>query len=201
MDKPAIMRWTVCVRRCTRSRGCLTIIDIYLDCSNNFSHEEEARARFQNTKKRRSSVDFLSTAFAPVPLAPDLQNTRRARMTRRPLVFGCRDETTCLRPNVLTGHNVSPNPTRQKARHSKWNCSEHLNRRQPTRNVRRKTRNQKSLLQNNQERTNRNTTDTMEGPETTTTTPLAPGNISDAARKRLFQFFLPEPHVSMYDIR
>ena len=36
------------------------------------------------------------------------------------------------------------------------------------------TRNQKPLLQNNKERTNRNTTDTMEGPETTaTTTPLA----------------------------
>ena len=35
------------------------------------------------------------------------------------------------------------------------------------------TRNQKPLLQNNQECTNRNTTDTMEGPETTTITPLA----------------------------
>ena len=42
-------------------------------------------------------------------------------MTRRPPEAECRDETTCLRPNVLTGHTVSPDPTRQKARHSKWN--------------------------------------------------------------------------------
>ena len=62
---------------------------------------------------------------------------RRARTTRRPPVSECRDETTCLRPNVPTGHKVSPDPTRQKARHSKWNCSDHLNRRQPARNVRR----------------------------------------------------------------
>ena len=64
-------------------------------------------------------------------------HTRRARMTRRPPVSECRDETTCLRPNVLTRHKVSPDTTRQRARHSQWNCSEHLNRRQPTRNVRR----------------------------------------------------------------
>ena len=39
-------------------------------------------------------------------------------MTRRPPAAECRDETTCLRPNVPTGHKVSPDPTRQKARHS-----------------------------------------------------------------------------------
>ena len=72
-----------------------------------------------------------------MPLAADLQNTRRARMTRRPPVSECRDETTCLRPNVLTGHKVCRDPTWQKARHSKWNYSEQINRRQPTRNVRR----------------------------------------------------------------
>ena len=32
--------------------------------------------------------------------------------------------------------SVSPDPTRQKARHSKWNHSEHLKQRQPVRNVR-----------------------------------------------------------------
>ena len=85
--------------------------------------------------KTPKHVDFLSTAFAPMPLAPDLQNTRRARMTRRPEAE-CRDETTCLRTNALTGHDVSPDTTRQKARHSKRNHSEHLNQPQPTRNVR-----------------------------------------------------------------
>ena len=92
------------------------------------------RALILKTPKK---VDFLSIAFAPMPLAPDLPNTRRVRMTRRPPVSECRDETTCLRSIVLTGHKVLPDPTRQKARHSKCNCSEHLNRRQPTRNVRR----------------------------------------------------------------
>ena len=51
--------------------------------------------------KTPKNVDFL-------PLAPDLQDTRRARMTWRPPVSECRDETTWLRPNVLTGHKVSP---------------------------------------------------------------------------------------------
>ena len=49
----------------------------------------------------------------------------------------CSVETTRLRPNVVKGLRVSPDPTRQKTRHPKWNCSEHFNRRQPTRNVRR----------------------------------------------------------------
>ena len=69
----------------------------------------------------------------PCHWLPDRQNTRRARMTRRPPVPECRDETTCLRPNVLTSHKVSLD---RKARHSKWNCSEHLHQRQPARNVR-----------------------------------------------------------------
>ena len=53
-----------------------------------------ARACLENTFK------CLSTALAPMPLAP-LQNTRRARMTRRPPVAECRDETTCLRTKIL----------------------------------------------------------------------------------------------------
>ena len=73
--------------------------------------------------KTPKNVHFLSTAFAPLPLAPDPQNTRRAPRTRRPP------------ESDLTGHKISPDATRQKARHSKWNCSEHLNRRQPTRKV------------------------------------------------------------------
>ena len=89
--------------------------------------------------KTPQNVDFLSTAFviAPMPLGPERQNTRGARMTRRPRVAECLDETACLHPNVLTGHKVSPDTTRQKARHSKWSCSEHFNQRQSTRNVRR----------------------------------------------------------------
>ena len=71
-----------------------------------FSHEEKARAYFENTQNE----DSLSAAFAPIPLAPDTHNTRRVGKTRRPLVFECRDETTCLRPNVLTGHIVSLGP-------------------------------------------------------------------------------------------
>ena len=57
-------------------------------------------------------------------------------MSRRPHVAECSVETNSLRSNVLTGHKVSFDPTRQKARHSKWNYSEHLNQPQPTRNVR-----------------------------------------------------------------
>ena len=114
------------------------MIDIVLDCSDecsfsvNYPFSGGNGALVVETPK---NVDFLSTAFAPMPMAPDLQNTRRARTTRRPLVSECRDETTCLRAIDLTGHKVSPDPTRQKARHSKWNYSEHLNQPQPTRNV------------------------------------------------------------------
>ena len=86
--------------------------------------------------KTPTPADFLSTACAPMQLSPDFQHTRRARMTRWPPEVECRDETTCLRPNVLTDHKVSLVLTRQKARHSKWNYSEHINQRQPTRNVR-----------------------------------------------------------------
>ena len=66
----------------------------------------QERACFQNNKK----VDFLSTAFAPMPQAPDLQKTSCARMTRRPPVAECRVLTTCLCTNVQTGLTVSPRP-------------------------------------------------------------------------------------------
>ena len=88
---------------------------------------------FENNNKCRFPVNCICThATGSRP-----QKTRRARMTRRPPVSECRDETTCLRPSVPMGHKVSLDPTRQQARHPKCNCSEHLNRRQPTRNVRR----------------------------------------------------------------
>ena len=90
-------------------------------------------------------------------------------MTRRSLAAEGRDEATCLRFNVLTGQKVSPDPTRQQARHSEWNDSEHL----LSQKLETNRRNQKPLLQNDQERTNRNPTGTMEGPETTSITPLA----------------------------
>ena len=93
---------------------------------------------------------------------PDDCITSRACITCRPPVAEGSDETTCLCSNVPTGHRVSPDPTRHKARHSKWNYSEHLNQPQPTRNVRQTDAATKPLLQNNQEGTNRNTTDTME---------------------------------------
>ena len=114
------MRWTVCVRNCTRSEGCLTMIDTVLDCSNQSKlqrqHSVLMRKRRALILKTPQNVDFLSTALAPMPLAPDPLNTRRARMTGRPLVSECRDETTCLRPNVPTGHKciVSPNTTEGK---------------------------------------------------------------------------------------
>ena len=57
-------------------------------------------------------------------------------MSLRPPVAECPVETSCLCSNVPTDHKVSPDPTRQKARHSKWNYSEHLNQPLPTRNVR-----------------------------------------------------------------
>ena len=104
-------------------------------------------------------------------LVPDLQNTRRERVARRPLVVECHDETTFLRPNASTGHKVSPDPTRQKARHSKWNYNEHLNQRQPTRNVRQKTQIKSAAAE--QPRAHQSETiETMEGPETTSITLL-----------------------------
>ena len=76
---------------------------------------------FEHTK----NVDSLTTALAPMPLGPT-SRTRAvsACMTRRQPVAECRVETNRLHANVLTGHKVSPDPTRQKARHSKWNYSE-----------------------------------------------------------------------------
>ena len=117
------------------------------------------------------------TASAPMPLAPDLQNTRRARINAAAAWAECRDETTCLRPKVPTGHKVLPLPLpRPDTTESKTLEVELQRTHQPSSaNQKRATnrRNQKPLLQNTQERTNRNTTDTMESPETATITPLA----------------------------
>ena len=106
-------------------------------------------------------------------LVPDHQNTRRARMTRPPLVAECRDETICLRVNDLTGpQSISrPDTTERKTLQVELERTP-----QPTSaNQKRATnrRNHKPLLQNNPERTNRNTTETTEGPEPTKITPLA----------------------------
>ena len=106
-------------------------------------------------------------------LAPDLRNTRRARMTRRPPVAECRDETPYLRANVITDHKVSNDPTRQKARHSKWNCSEHLNRRQPTRNVRRTDATKSHCCRTTKSAPIGTPLRPWRGPETTPVTPLA----------------------------
>ena len=75
--------------------------------------------------------------------------------------------------SLLESRTAGVLTNKPKARHSKWKCSEPPQ--QTSANQKRATnrRNQKPLLQNNQERTYRNTTDTMEGPETTTTTPFA----------------------------
>ena len=165
-----------CDGRSVCGEGCLTMIDSFglprrVQLQRRLSFlMRKRRAPILKTPK---NVDFLSTAFAPVPLATDSQNTRRARRTRRPSVSECRDETTCLHPNVLTGHKVSPDGTRQKARHSKWNCRRTL---QPTSANQKRATNRratKSHCCRNQERTKRNTTDTMEGPETTAITPFA----------------------------
>ena len=94
-------------------------------------------------------------------------------MTRRPHAYECSDETTCLRTKVPTGHKVSPDPNTTESK----TFQVELQRTPQTTSADQKRatnrRNQKPLLQNNQERTNRNTTDTMERPETTTITPLA----------------------------
>ena len=86
------------------------------------------------SKHPKMSISCL-LHFAPSHWLPT-SRTREVRMTRRPLAAECRDGTTCLRPNALTDHKVSPNTTRQKARHSKWNYGKHLNQLQPTGNVR-----------------------------------------------------------------
>ena len=101
--------------------------------------------------KTPKTIDFLSTACAPMPLAP-----------RRLYPNVAMKQPACAPTFYWVQSIPRPNTT-----DSRWNCSEHLNGRQSTR------RNPKPLLHNNQERTNRNTTETMEGPETTTMTPLA----------------------------
>ena len=120
--------------------------------------------------KTLKNLDVFSNAVAPMPLAPNLQKTRRARMTRRPSVAECQYETTCLRHNIPTEpqsiprHNTTQCKTVQvELQHTSTDISP------PETNK----RNQKPLLQNSQKRTNRNTTETMEGPETTTITPFA----------------------------
>ena len=72
------------------------------------------------------NVDSLSTGFAPMP--GDVRASRGGR-----LVAECRDETTCLRTIVLTGHKVSPDPTRHEQDTPKWNFCEHLNQRRQKR--------------------------------------------------------------------
>ena len=59
---------------------------------------------FKTPKKCRFLVNCICT------LAPDAQNTRRARRTRWLPVAECCDETTCLRTNVLTGRKSTPRP-------------------------------------------------------------------------------------------
>ena len=88
--------------------------------------------------------------------------------------------TTCLRANVLTHHKVSLRPDTTE---SKTLQVELQRTPQPAETCDTQTQ-QRPLLQHNQERTNRNTTDTTEGPETTTMTPRVhmTSNISDAAR-------------------
>ena len=115
---------------------CFTVVEVVLEVQLQRELTFLMRRRRALILKTPNPVDFLSTAFALMPLAPDLQNTRCARMTRRPPVAECRDETTCLRPNVLTGHKVSPDRTPQEARHTKWIFNDHLNQPQLSRNVR-----------------------------------------------------------------
>ena len=83
LDQAAIMRWIVCVRSCTPSEGCLTMIGIVLDCSDEFKLQRqhsvlmrERRALIFETPK---NVDFLSPAFAhpchwlPTPRTRDVR--------------------------------------------------------------------------------------------------------------------------------
>ena len=114
------MRWTVCVRSCTRSEGCLTMIDTVLDCSDEcklqrqhsvLMRERRALIFEKHQKKCRCPVNCIP---APMPLAPDPQNTRRARMTRRPPVSECRDETTCLHRSNGRQSIPRPNTTESK---------------------------------------------------------------------------------------
>ena len=69
----------------------------------------------ENTRKH---VDFLTTASAPL-LAP-LAEHERVCMTRRPPEAERRVEKNMPAPTTLMGHKVCPNPTLQKATHSKW---------------------------------------------------------------------------------
>ena len=74
--------------------------------------------------KPLKNVDVLSIAFAPMPLAPDLQFTSRARMTRRPPAAECREQPACG-PTFHGPQSISrPDTTESK---TKWNGREHLN--------------------------------------------------------------------------
>ena len=125
-------------------------------------------------QKTPKNVDSFTTAFAPMPLAPDLQNTSRERMTRRSAVAECRVEPACLRPNVLTGRKKYP-PTRhdrkQDTRSGTTGKSTKIN--QPE--TCDKETQPKVTAAEQPRAPNRNTTHTMEGPDTKTISPLARG--------------------------
>ena len=134
-----------------------------------------------------------------MPLAPDLQNTRRERVALRPPVVECHDETTCLRPNASTGHKVSPDTTESKTPQVELQRTP-----QPTSaNQKRKTKNTTKATAAEQPRAHQSETiETMEGPETTSITLLArdrqhttrPEMITN--RSSLFSIFFLKKRIS-----
>ena len=96
---------------------------------------------FQNTKKCRCLVNCICTHVTGSRAREHetCVHDAAAASIRMPVerVGGpnAAMEKPCLRPDVLTGRKVSPDPTRLKARQFKWNCSEHVKRHQPTNNV------------------------------------------------------------------
>ena len=115
-------------------------------CYEHGPHASRRQSLLQQQGPRpRSSFPQLLSPFTasnrvPTPLstayAHHATGSRPSEQSRRTPVAECRVAATCLRPSVLTGHKVFPNLTRQKARHSMNDCSEHLNQPQPNGNVR-----------------------------------------------------------------
>ena len=126
-----------------------------------FSHEETARFFFfEYTKKCRFLVNCICAPchWLPTPRTRDVRAWRGGR----------------LHPNAAMKQFACA-PTFQRATSKTLQVELQRTLQPMSANQKRATnrRNQKPLLQKNEERTNRNTADTMEGPETTTIAPRA----------------------------
>ena len=133
------MRWTVCVWRCTRSGGCLTMIEVGFGLLRRVQLQRQLtflmRKRRALGNKTHHKCRFLSTACAPTATGSNIRTTRRARMARRPPVAECRDEQPACAPTFLQTTKYHPTRHDRKQDTPSGTTANTLNRCQPTRNV------------------------------------------------------------------